>query len=209
MFVKIFIPDDKTIKKLSQRYGKRIIITTKSKSSSIICFTDAHHDILSKAWYENKKANEKYERLRILEAAAAIIREDIRSVPINNDYYPPTNQMFDDIENEIPNSLTHLLQEIILKNKKGKLPELKLKCTAVSHAIMAAVRPRSFISRLQLGLSIFLHRRFRSKRILDILSTLGVSASYKNTVLYEVAAVRHPPTSYFTTSHRNSSSICC
>jgi len=47
---KDFIPDDKTIKsKLLQRYGKRIIITTKSKSSTIISFTDAQFDSLSKA----------------------------------------------------------------------------------------------------------------------------------------------------------------
>jgi len=61
-------------------------------------------------------------------------------VAVDTDYYPPTNQMFHDINNEIPKSLIYLLEEIILKNKKGKLEQLKLKCTALSHAIMAAVK---------------------------------------------------------------------
>jgi len=37
--------------------------------------------------------NTKDERFRIVEAAAAIIREDIRSVAVDTDYYPPTNQI--------------------------------------------------------------------------------------------------------------------
>jgi len=57
---------------------------------------------------------------------------------------------------------------------------------------MAAVRPKLFISRLQIGLSVFLYRKFGSKRILDILSSLDISASYNDTVMYEVAAVYHP-----------------
>lgn len=48
------------------------------------------------------------------------------------------------------------------------------------------------MSRLQLGLSTFLHRRFGSRRILDVLSSIGVAASYSDTAKYEVSTVYHP-----------------
>lgn len=55
--------DKRTIKsKLKLKYGNRIIITEKLGSSTFICFIDNQHDVLSKAWYENKKQNEKEER---------------------------------------------------------------------------------------------------------------------------------------------------
>lgn len=43
-----------------------------------------------------------------------------------------------------------------------------------------------------LGLSVLLYRRYGSKRLLDVLSSLGFAAAYKNTVEYEISAVYHP-----------------
>ncbi|KAL4105063.1 hypothetical protein QTP88_020338 [Uroleucon formosanum] len=188
-----FIPDAKTIiYKLTARYGKDIIITTKHAKLTIICFLDTQKKMLCQSWYENKKSNVSEERLRVVEAAAAIIREDIRSVLINTDTYPPVNQMFDNINKNIPQSLLFFLKQIIIKNKKGNINELENKCTALSHAIMKCTRPRSFLSRLLLGISVFLHRRYGSKRLLDMLSNLGFSNTYKEVLLYESAVVNHP-----------------
>jgi len=50
---------------------------------------------------------------------------------------------------------------------------------AISHAIMSAVRPRSFVSPLQLGLSVYLHRQFGSKRLLEVLACLGLKQMWK------------------------------
>ncbi|KAE9522981.1 hypothetical protein AGLY_016612 [Aphis glycines] len=173
-----FFPDAKTIiYKLTARYGKDIIITTKHAKLTIICFLDTQKKILCESWYENKKSNVSEERLRVVEAAAAIIKEDIRSVLINTDTYPPVNQMFDNINKNIPQS---------------NINELENKCTALSHAIMKCTRPRSFLSRLLLGISVFLHRRYGSKRLLDMLSNLGFSNTYKEVLLYESAVVNHP-----------------
>lgn len=56
---------------------------------------------------------------------------------------------------------------------------------------MKCTRLRSFLSPLLLGLSIFFHRRFGSKRILDILSSLGFSNAYNDALIYEAAAISH------------------
>lgn len=188
-----FIPDPKTIiSKLIEHYGKKIIITPKQGQLTIICFIESQFTSLSKTWYEKKKSNPSEERLRIVEAAAQIIREDICAVPIMTDSYPPVNQMFDNINENIPYSLLLFLKQIILKNKKSDIKSWETKCTAISHAIMKCTRPRSFFSRLLLGLSVFFHRRFGSKRISDILSSLGFSNTYHEAMLYEAAIVKHP-----------------
>lgn len=54
--MKDYVPDDKTIiKKLIARYGSNIVITTKSKSLTMICFRDTATNILSNSWYEVRK----------------------------------------------------------------------------------------------------------------------------------------------------------
>lgn len=188
-----YVPDDKTIiTRLQQKYLTDIVITKKVGAFTIISFRDAQANILSKAWYESKKIDPEAERLRIVEAAAAIIREDIRTSIVETKSYPPPSKMLDNVNQEIPKTLLHFLEEVIVKNRKGQIDHLKTKCTSISHAIMAAIRERSFSSQLLLSLSVFLHRRYGSKRLLDILSSLGFAASYSNTVQYEVSAVYHP-----------------
>lgn len=162
-----YVPDDKTIiKKLIARYGSNIVITTKSKSLTIICFRDTADNILTNSWYEERKTNFCDERSRIVEAAASIIKEDIRSITIIHDSYPPPTQMLDKINDDIPQTLSHFLHELIVKNKKGPTKKVEAKSTAIAHAIMSVMRPRSFSSQLLLSLSVFLHRRYASKRLL-------------------------------------------
>jgi len=51
-----YLPDNKTIKKkLEDKYGDRIIITTKKTGFTIISFRETHINILNQAWYEKKK----------------------------------------------------------------------------------------------------------------------------------------------------------
>ncbi|KAL4706763.1 hypothetical protein ACJJTC_018144 [Scirpophaga incertulas] len=120
--MKDYVPDDKTIiNKLIARYGNNIVITTKSKSLTIICFRDTASNILTNSWYEEKKQNQCDELLRIVEAAASIIKEDIRSVTIIHDSYPPPSRII----------------------KKVKQKKNEAKCTAIAHAIMSVMRPRS------------------------------------------------------------------
>ncbi|GFS54811.1 hypothetical protein TNIN_123941 [Trichonephila inaurata madagascariensis] len=47
---------------------------------------------------------------------------------------------------------------------------------------MAALRERLFYTQLLLSLSVFLHRRYGSERLIDVLYSLGFAASYGNTV---------------------------
>ncbi|GFY37373.1 uncharacterized protein TNIN_401781 [Trichonephila inaurata madagascariensis] len=93
-----YIPEDKTIiTRLQQKYLTDIIITTKAKSFTIISFRDTQANVLSKAWYDSKKRDPEEERLRIVEAAAAIIREDVLSSVVETKFYPLPSKMLDDV----------------------------------------------------------------------------------------------------------------
>lgn len=54
------------------------------------------------------------------------------------------------------------------------------------------MRPRSFSSQLLLSLSVFLHRRYVSKKLLGVLSSFRFCAPYSDAMTYEVSTVYHP-----------------
>ncbi|KAJ8882564.1 hypothetical protein PR048_014375 [Dryococelus australis] len=61
-----------------------------------------------------------------------------------------------------------------------------------AHQIIAALWTRSLISPLQIGLGIFLHRRFGSNYLIDLLSNLGICSSYHEVARYE-SSIMHGP----------------
>ncbi|GFY56655.1 nuclear factor related to kappa-B-binding protein [Trichonephila inaurata madagascariensis] len=102
--------------------------------------------------------------LRIVEAAAAIIRKDIQSSVIETKSYLPPSKMLDDVNQDIPKSLLHFLQEVIMKSRKGKIADLKQNA----------------------------HQRYGAKRLIDGLYSLEFAALYGNTVQHKISAVYHP-----------------
>lgn len=98
-----------------------------------------------------------------------------------------------DVDTVVPESLRVFFGNVILKNKRGPLAKWEKKCTALSHAVISAVRPRSFLSPLQIGVGAFLYKKFGSKNLINILSALGFSSSYSETALFETSCIMRPP----------------
>lgn len=179
------IPEDsrshiKTVKKrLEEKYRDDIIISQSANRASVVCFKSIGHKILTDNWYSNEKMlDPQDERSRIVETAGKIILQDIRSKMFNTAFYPPIDNFNADAHYVIPETLLLLLHTIILTNKQGSLESWKKKCLALSYAIMVAVRPKSFLSSLMIGVSIYCYKKFGSKLLLNLLATLGFSASY-------------------------------
>lgn len=179
--------------RLKSKYGDRIIFVSKKGGSMIITFADAEYLILRQSWIDSFK-NEDEEKKKMLLSAAALIRNDIHLQEVNNNYYPPSNTFLNNVNISVPESLKFFIKEIILQNKKGNLYVYETKCTAIYHSILCAVRPKSFLSPLQLGLAVMLHRKFGSKRIVDIFSRLGMCSSYKEATHYQDCLLLSPPT---------------
>lgn len=141
-----------------------------------------------------KKQNEADERLRIVRTAAAIISEDIRSQIYDTDYYPSPENFLDDAEKDVPETLKLFLKEIIIKTKRKSRDKYFKKCTSIAHSIIAATRPKSFVSSLQVGLAAYLHSKFGSKNLVNVISALGFCTSYTEAEIFQLSAVLHPET---------------
>ncbi|XP_044597979.1 uncharacterized protein LOC123274438, partial [Cotesia glomerata] len=67
---------------------------------------------------------------------------------------------------------------------------LGVKKDYVAHSIISAIRPKSFISSLLLSTGLYINRKSGSKLIVNLLAKLGVCASYHNTALHELSAIK-------------------
>ncbi|KAG8182331.1 hypothetical protein JTE90_004097 [Oedothorax gibbosus] len=136
------------------------------------------YKILSDNWYNERRKDLVEERLRILKVAADILVEDIRSHVYDNSVYAPSVDYLRDVESAIPPSLLYFMESVVLKHKKGRLDEWKKKCVALSHSVISAVRPRSFVTSLLTGVGTYLYKKFGSRLLVNVLSSLGFSSSY-------------------------------
>lgn len=196
------LPTDKTIKaRLKENFGDDIIISTRQNRNSVVCFRDSGHKILNDAWYERQKQiDEEKEKLRIIETSGKIIAEDTRSKIYETEEYPSPDDFLKEVNSLIPETLKCLIDTIVLKKKIGDTTQWKRKSTAICHSIISACRPKSFLSPLQVGLAVHLNQKYGSKHLLNILSSLGVCASYMESTLFQVSALQHPQQSPLTDS---------
>lgn len=186
-------PAPQTIKhRLEEYYAEDLVVSNNEGQSTLFCFKKKHHDILNESFVESH-LDAEHENIRKIKEVANIIYKDICNEVLINDHYPAGDQMFskNKLIDVIPQSLRLLLSEIIPKSSKKQNfdNELDKKTTSIAHAIMSAVRPRSFLSPLQVGLSVTLHRKFGSRKVIDICHALGFCASYHEAQLYEASAL--------------------
>ncbi|CAH2218497.1 jg2186 [Pararge aegeria aegeria] len=177
-------------KKLTKTFGDEIVIHS-SKEGPIISFTNTCGKILTENWYKNKNRDEKLERLRVVQTAAKIILEDMRSKFYDTNQYPAPDCFLEKADSDIPETLKVLLDEIILKNKTSD-SNYQTKVTSIAHCIIAATRPRSFISCIQVALGSMLNKKYGSKDLIRILNSLGFCCSYDETQLFESSLLAHP-----------------
>lgn len=138
-------PSIKTVKsKLKETYGDKILISKVKSHKSVICFLDIGHKILNESWYTSKCDDENEERLRVIKAAAMIIKQDIQSRVYDTSHYPPSGTFLNDAEQVIPESLKVFLDSLL--TKKGDDKKIIKKKISLAHAIISIIRPRSFIS---------------------------------------------------------------
>ena len=74
---------------------------SKQRSSTMVIFCVAEYNILRQSWINaGKDYNE--EKNKILSAAVAIIRNDIYLQTCDNNFYPPSDGMPDNVNESIP-----------------------------------------------------------------------------------------------------------
>lgn len=170
-------------------YQDRVNTTIQAGKNLILTFKEYAEKILNDQWYNSRKKDEESERIRIITAAAKILREDIRTHVYEMNAYPSNAEFQNGGKNSIPNSLKIFLRTLFNQTSSDKEnPTTERKMLSLSNAVISIIRPRSYISPVLLGLGIHLHRKFGSKDLLSILHALGFVSHYKSIMLYENAA---------------------
>lgn len=170
-------------KLLLKKYEDRILVSNVSGKKNIICLSDTAHRIID-SWYKDREIDKQAERLRIVMAAADIIKEDIQKMTCDTQSYPGVNEIKSGDEKLIPESLALFTSRVTKKRTSSGQSSIQRKRIVINHAIVSAVRPRSFLSSVQLGLSLTLHRLFGSKHLINMLNSMGICTSYSETAIY-------------------------
>ena len=119
----------------------------------------------------DQEASKVCENKRIIKMAASIIRDKISLSVYNLPEYPT----FEDTKNGssvIPESLKLFLYKLLGPDGKNSAVVTR-RCTAIAHFVIATCRSRSFISPLLLAISVFLHRKYAPREMIDILSCIS------------------------------------
>lgn len=155
-----------------------IIISRLPNREIFICFKDKAYNILTKAWYDQKKEDPIEERKCIILAAANILLEDVRAMVYDSDVYPSSGEFYDKINDDVPETMKLLLDTICTENKKGNLTPYYRKSVNLSHSLIKVIRPNLFISPIQVGVASILHEKTGCKDIVNLLCNYGYTASY-------------------------------
>lgn len=179
---------EKTLKnRLMNSYGDGVMFFQMKTKPTLVCFRGSGLKLIN-TWYTEREKSEEDERLRIVKAAATIIREDIRTRPYNTTDYPDVTDFMKNSNDDVPETLHTFLGLVIKKDKRSEKEKLEKKCTAIAHAIISATRPRSFMSCLLLGLAGYLFRKSGSRSIVDTVSHFGFCSTYTDVTLFESSA---------------------
>ena len=102
----------------------------------MVTFTTTASKILHDFHQQSERDDSIREKVRIIETAAKLIKNDIKSVIQSTDYYPTSKEMSAETAIDfLPESLRALLQIFIPKKSSSKVALL-------GQAIMQATRPR-------------------------------------------------------------------
>ena len=135
-----------------------VVLTSITGKSSIVCFRDSAHRIRRERWIADKVVDMNSHSDDVM--AASIILNDIRLTVYDCEQYGPL-ETTENGDKFIPSSLKRFLRNLL--DCKGKSRTVSdRRCTAIVHAIISASRPRSFISPLLLGLSMYVNCKYVS-----------------------------------------------
>ena len=167
--------------KLLEHYGKSIFIAEGGRLSHIVTFREKTSEILRNYFNTPNGDDEETEKRAIIEAAAKLIKSDIKTIITPSvEEYPKSNDVTLECALEyVPASLRCLLQHLLV----GK--DTRKQEASIGHIIVQGVRPRALIAPLQICLAIKMHHHFQSQFSIDILSAMGYCSSYSEVQRFE------------------------
>ena len=123
---------------------------------------------------EGKNTTE--EKMKLIQAAAKLIKEDIKAIKTSHEIYPAC----DDLES-LEAGIDFLPSRHSEGTARGTIIFLEGKLQSIGQAIMQATRPRVLLPPLQCGLGVQLYHHLASQFLIDSLHhhAYGFCCSYK------------------------------
>ena len=156
-------------KRINDHFKDRIIITELDGKSNVVTFRSTAFNILHQFYESPKTDDPEAEKFRIIETAAKLIKNDIKSINVDTSQYPSSDEIrsVEDNVEFLPGTLKAFLKNVLV----GK--DTRIKTASIGQAIMQSVRPRILNTPLQLGQGVQMHRQFGSRFLIDTLNQLG------------------------------------
>ena len=166
-----------------------VIITEMKGKPNIIALRSIASNIFQKCYSLPKQEGHEIQKLRVIETAAKLIWTDMKAVETRKDRHPSAEDI--STPEKTLSLFARVFKILLMKTFVGK--NTQLKHVAVSHAIMQAVRSRTYIASLQIYLGVQLHLEFRSRISIETLHGLCFCSSYQNVQKYQQSAAVSQP----------------
>ena len=128
-------------KKVQEYFGDSIVLTEQDGKPSVLTFRDNVSSILHDFYTRVGKCDREEEKRS---TAAQLIREDIKTLPSRDNYYPSADEIQSETSNAnyVPHSLRIFLDSLISETDSST------KISAIGHDVIQATRPRGVIAPL-------------------------------------------------------------
>ena len=156
--------------RICNHFGVEINIYAVNGNPNVLTFRHTAHQIIHDFYSHPKNDDPEMEKIRIVTAAANLLKADVKSVSQSKDVYPRVNDMSNS------GAALSFLPESLCTMLKSLIPGIKYetKVASIEQAIMQAARPRGIIAPLQLGLGVQLHYQLGSRFLIDQLHALRI-----------------------------------
>src|SRR6218665_2578960 len=129
---------------LQKRYGDDLFFANVCGRKNVICFRNMAKCIINDKWYAERDSDINNESIRIVQAAAKLVKSEIRESLFQTDQYPSNCHIED--KGCAKQWVPPLLQTFL-----GSIIGDEIKQIAIGHCIVQASRPRSVISPVLFG----------------------------------------------------------
>lgn len=161
--------------KLKARYEDHVYFVQSSGcQGELVCFKDMTDYILRKLKEKGPATRES-----VIIAAAKIVKEEIREMKFNKEFYPSVDDIIDG-ESWIPESLRTFMKLLVPSS---------LKQLSLSQCIIQATRPRSVIAPIPFGVAIDIDKSTGCKQLIQHLSRLGFSITPDELYKFKQSAI--------------------
>ena len=173
--------------KLQELFGERIVLTEINGKPNVVTFRTTARAVLQDYYSkQQQESNTTDEKIKLVQAAAKLIKEDIKAIETFHDMYPFCNNLKSEEASikYLPDTLRVLLEGLFAGKKAG------VKVASIGQAMMQATRPRVLLAPLQFGLGVQLYHHFASRFLIDSLHHHGFCCSYQEVQRFEQNAAQ-------------------